>query len=365
MERWVKLYDKFTEWEWFDSPKMVQLFVYLFIKASTVDDTYRSMEIKRGQVRTTQARIMAATGLSKQSLRTCLNRLKRTNEITVDSSHNCTLITILNYEKYQQTPYQSRTDEETQQPDPLPQDEEQPTPQTEQEAVASEQPKDTKNMTPEEKHEDGIHKKLLEDVAWQQYMCLRFKYTPQQLIEKTNEFFIDQRCRGTAMHRNVKEAKQHINNWIIVQAYRMSGKTGRDDGIAALTIEQRKSNFCNVLIPFIAKYGKETIRQFYDYWSEPDTSKKKMRFELQSTWDLPYRLERWAANDRPKKDTPGAPVKPTKKDIDIARQREAETQQRERKDAEDRKNHVSFDQYKKSTSNSFLASLTKQKHDNS
>ena len=36
------------------------------------------------------------------------------------------------------------------------------------------------------------------------------------------------------------------------------------------------------------------IRDFYDYWSEPDrAAKPKMRWEKEKTWSLERRLERW------------------------------------------------------------------------
>lgn len=56
----------------------------------------------------------------------------------------------------------------------------------------------------------------------------------------------------------------------------------------------RKEEFYRTLIPFVGKYEKDTIRKFYDYWSELNRSGSKMRFELQSTWELPKRLATWA-----------------------------------------------------------------------
>ena len=36
------------------------------------------------------------------------------------------------------------------------------------------------------------------------------------------------------------------------------------------------------------------IREFYDYWSEPNRTKKKFRMELQKTWSTALRLSQWA-----------------------------------------------------------------------
>lgn len=60
----------------------------------------------------------------------------------------------------------------------------------------------------------------------------------------------------------------------------------------------RKENFGRSLIPYVDKYGKEMIREFFDYWSEMNKSKSKMRFEQQPTWETSKRLATWAKRER-------------------------------------------------------------------
>ena len=48
---------------------------------------------------------------------------------------------------------------------------------------------------------------------------------------------------------------------------------------------------------FTAKYPPQLLQDFFSYWSEPNRSKTKMRFELQKTWDTSRRLATWARND--------------------------------------------------------------------
>lgn len=65
----------------------------------------------------------------------------------------------------------------------------------------------------------------------------------------------------------------------------------------------RKEKFYASLVPFVDKYGKEMIREFFDYWSEMNRSKSKMRFEQQATWELALRLKTWADREKiPKKE---------------------------------------------------------------
>lgn len=39
--------------------------------------------------------------------------------------------------------------------------------------------------------------------------------------------------------------------------------------------------------------NSETKNKFFEYWSEPNKSNTKMRFELEKTWDLNRRIKRW------------------------------------------------------------------------
>ncbi len=60
-----------------------------------------------------------------------------------------------------------------------------------------------------------------------------------------------------------------------------------------LSLPDRQKLFYESLISFIDTYGREMVRSFFDYWSEPNPSKTKMRFELQKTWDVSRRLKTW------------------------------------------------------------------------
>lgn len=63
------------------------------------------------------------------------------------------------------------------------------------------------------------------------------------------------------------------------------------------TLENRARTFYNSLIPFLGKYDKVMLRNFYNYWSEPNKSRTKMRFELEKTWEVGRRLAKWKEND--------------------------------------------------------------------
>lgn len=100
MDGWIKLHRIFLDWEWFKDSKMVHLFAYLLLNANHKDGKWQGIDIKRGQLITGRKKINEETGISEQSIRTCINRLKSTSEITIKSTSKHSIITICNYDKY-------------------------------------------------------------------------------------------------------------------------------------------------------------------------------------------------------------------------------------------------------------------------
>ena len=62
-------------------------------------------------------------------------------------------------------------------------------------------------------------------------------------------------------------------------------------------IDSRKLKFAHTLKPFLNLYDKEVIRNFYEYWTEPNKSNTKYRQELQKTWSTERRLKTWTENN--------------------------------------------------------------------
>lgn len=62
-------------------------------------------------------------------------------------------------------------------------------------------------------------------------------------------------------------------------------------------LTERKQKFADTLKPFIEKYGREMLLEFYNYWTEPNQKMTKLKFELQKTWGLERRLATWKKNE--------------------------------------------------------------------
>lgn len=98
---WIKLYRQLLEWEWYKNPVVYRLFMHLLLKANHQRQKWQGIVINRGQLITGRIKISEETGLTQQQVRTGLNKLKSTNEITINSTNRFSLITIVNWDKYQ------------------------------------------------------------------------------------------------------------------------------------------------------------------------------------------------------------------------------------------------------------------------
>lgn len=102
MDGWIKTHRSLLDWEWHTDPNMVSLWMHLLVLANFEDKRWKGMVIKRGQLVTSVSRLSETTGISQQSLRTCLAKLEQTQEINKQTTNKFTIITILKYDSYQQ-----------------------------------------------------------------------------------------------------------------------------------------------------------------------------------------------------------------------------------------------------------------------
>lgn len=101
MEGWISLHRKFLDWEWYSDINTKALFLHCLLRANHKSKNWRGIDIKKGQFVTSLKHLSSETGLSIQQIRTCLNKLKSTNEVTSKTTNLNTLISICNWDKYQ------------------------------------------------------------------------------------------------------------------------------------------------------------------------------------------------------------------------------------------------------------------------
>nr|DAG95445.1 MAG TPA: DNA polymerase [Crassvirales sp.] len=103
MDSWVKLYSKFRHWRWYKNQNIKSLFIHCLLSANWKDGKFENVEIPRGSFVTSLSKLSEELGLSLQATRTALRWLKSTQELTVKHYSKFSVISINNYEKYQES----------------------------------------------------------------------------------------------------------------------------------------------------------------------------------------------------------------------------------------------------------------------
>lgn len=97
----IKLHRQMTKWEWYQDANTFRLFLHLIIKAQWEDSRFRGICIPRGSLVTGRQKLAKELNMSEKSVRTALEHLKSTNEVTIKTTNKFSVITVTNYGLYQ------------------------------------------------------------------------------------------------------------------------------------------------------------------------------------------------------------------------------------------------------------------------
>lgn len=100
-EAFIKLHRKMTEWEWYKDTNTFVLFIHCLLIANWKDGRFMGQIIPRGSFVSSYAQLAEQTNLSVQNVRTAINHLKLTGELTVKSHTKFSVFTVNNYCQYQ------------------------------------------------------------------------------------------------------------------------------------------------------------------------------------------------------------------------------------------------------------------------
>lgn len=82
---WIKLYRNMTEWRWHDDPKVCHLIIHIMLRGVlTPSPNGQDISCK---LYTSYRSLASETGISIQSLRTCIKKLERTHDIITAYDH--------------------------------------------------------------------------------------------------------------------------------------------------------------------------------------------------------------------------------------------------------------------------------------
>lgn len=100
---WIKLYRELTSWEWYDDINTSRLFIHLLLIVNFEKKKWKGNIINPGETITSYKNLAKQTHLSVQSVRTSLNKLKSTGELTIKTCNKFTLIKLNKWVEYQST----------------------------------------------------------------------------------------------------------------------------------------------------------------------------------------------------------------------------------------------------------------------
>ena len=93
---------------------------------------------------------------------------------------------------------------------------------------------------------------------------------------------------------NELQVMQILNNLLVKDSTTIN--KNKEIRIINNTISNRKNDFVFEVLTF--DYDESILNGFIDYWTEPNKSNTKMKFELNKTWKTELRLKTWATNQK-------------------------------------------------------------------
>jgi len=141
---YIKLHRKLTEWEWYSDMKVSRVFIHLLLTANFKDTNWRGQLVRRGQLIIGKESLGKELGLTIQEVKTVFRKLKKTKEITTRATNKNTVVTLVNFEVYQDS-----------------EGHEQPTTQpTNNQQATNEQPQRNNDKKDKNKEEDSFDKRI-------------------------------------------------------------------------------------------------------------------------------------------------------------------------------------------------------------
>lgn len=109
---YIKLFRSLINWEWYRDSNTKDLFLHLLLTVNYENKKWRGIEIKRGQRVTSYKKLAEELKpMTLQNVRTAIKHLKSTNEITVETTSEYSIITVVNYDKYQELTHDLTSDQ--------------------------------------------------------------------------------------------------------------------------------------------------------------------------------------------------------------------------------------------------------------
>ena len=103
----IWIHRKIIDWEWYADSATMRVFIHCLLRANWKEGRFFGEAIPRGSFVTSYRTMARELGLTERSIRTAINHLKSTHEVTQRSTNRYTVITVVNYDEYQNSDTQS------------------------------------------------------------------------------------------------------------------------------------------------------------------------------------------------------------------------------------------------------------------
>ena len=89
------------DWEWYSDINTSRLFIHMLLKANWKDGNFKGTTVPRGSFVSSIRKLADETSLTEREVRTAINHLKTTGEVTHKSTSKYSVFTVVNYDLYQ------------------------------------------------------------------------------------------------------------------------------------------------------------------------------------------------------------------------------------------------------------------------
>lgn len=104
---YIKINRSILEWGWYGNINTCRLFIHMLLKANWKDGEFEGKVIPRGSFVSSIPKLSSETELTQREIRTAIDHLKTTGELTVKTTNKYSVFTVNNYCFYQSNDMQS------------------------------------------------------------------------------------------------------------------------------------------------------------------------------------------------------------------------------------------------------------------
>lgn len=101
MSTWIKLHRQIMNWEWYQDANVMRVFIHCLLSANSQPQKWCGIYVEKGSFITSNEKMACSLNLSVQQIRTAINKLKSTNEITHQTTSRYSIITVKNWDLFQ------------------------------------------------------------------------------------------------------------------------------------------------------------------------------------------------------------------------------------------------------------------------